>query len=1010
MAAALALVLSLFSVTTTTTTTTATTSTIITIIIIMSDDDDNNTGDLPSPSYIPSDEDEGGEGGLPASPTHHPGDGDDGDDDDDDKNIPGSPTHLTSPMMEEDDDDDDDDDNHKNGEEQNEATASERTTTTDDLKWYASHDDEGRVYYYNADTHETSWDPPAEGFHPPPPTNTTTATATTTTTTTTAATTVTNDEDGDAQPLGSETISGMEPTAATVEARPATTTTAAAADEWIAYHDEEGREYYYNATTGETQWETPSGYVPPDATDATDAHAATEENGTQQKHHHQQQQQQQQRGDGQTDVSMEDTTTDQGMDTTKEEDSKQSKQSERNEKEENIDPEVLKFQQAQEALEQPDSVMERTCIAHVAELAKRHNGNPEHALGMLVENYQGQTAVCGLLSQWLCRLKASNSNNSNISSSKSSSANPTTTEQTEISAAAADEIRETIQDVINRIAKENFTKDVGDEILNLSSEDASFLQEMIHSSRWRKLLIDLSASHKESAVLKLCLKMISKGGHHREIARRINQSEHFSVFHQMLQSELTAIGRLSVSAGSDMSIGFTELMQDLERACTSTSYTYLYSLEMIRALIDSVNVSDVTPRFQRAVRKWEVLAQILEEILVDPNSVGPSSAPLFRKRRLDVALTISELHQRHSKKQKRTNGEHNAYEKALLAFLRKHASGIQVADSLLDPLLPTGLDLSAGQDVGRLMIQHPLAIRALLGHLYKPGQTRVTNPVTKNKCARLVAFSVLAAEEKTRTECPTLSESLSSDEVALTTTILQGGQLCEQLESMISFLVVSTPKTAHQPGPKLVGLAQDCAAVAQGIMIWAKEFTRGTDFSGSASFPTLSVCILSLVRVVAIDQPFTRKEAIQIALQFLAHSNSDISYKKVSEIKEQSLRLLVFLLVKGEVVGVLEAVMRMVSKKGSSDLDASLIRYFVGGVVAVVKPPVSFIFARLFVKLLRCPPCVDAVRSKYFPDESRARLGILLKSFQGMKISFTNAVSKDDQHIFDSAVSLYQVE
>mmetsp|Transcript_4375 Transcript_4375/g.9024 ORF Transcript_4375/g.9024 Transcript_4375/m.9024 type:complete len:914 (+) Transcript_4375:48-2789(+) len=913
----------------------------------MSDNEDD-TGGLPSPSYVPSDEEEEGGGGLPASPTHDP---DNDDEEDDNNNIPGSPTYPTSPMEED----------NGNVDEQEQAddttTTTQKTPIKDDLKWYASYDDEGRVYYYNSETQETSWDPPAEGFHPPPETDEGAAARTTATT---------------------------EPETIAATAQPA------ASSEWAAYRDDEGREYYYNATTGETQWEAPEGYVAP----AVDG----EEEGMQQ---------QQQQADG--DVSMEDApTTDQAMDTTRQDEPSPVEQELEKEPEEEIDPEVLKLQQAQTALEQPDSVMERTCIAHVAELAKRHNGNPEHALAMLVENYQGQTAVCGLLSQWLCRLKASN-NNSNSSSNMASSAMNTTSEQAETSAAAAEEIRESIQDVINRIAKENFSKDVGDGILNLSSEDASFLQEMIHSSRWRKLLIDLSASHKESAVLKLCLKMISKGGHHREIARRINQSEHFSVFHQMLQSELTAIGRLSVSAGSDMSIGFTELMQDLERACTSTSYTYLYSLEMIRALIDSVDVSTVSSRFQRAVRKWEVLAQILEETLVDPNSIGPSSAPLFRKRRLDVALTISELHQRQGKKPK-TNGKTSVYEKALLAFLRKHASGIQVADSLLDPLLPTGLDLSASQDVGRLMIEHPLAIRALLGHLYKPGQTRVTNPVTKNKCARLVAFSVLAAEEKTRTECPTLSESLSSDEVALTTTILQGAQLCEQLESMISFLVVSTPKTAHQPGPKLVGLAQDCAAVAQGIMIWAKAFTFGTEFSGSASFPTLSVCILSLVRVVAIDQPFTRKEAIQIALQFLAHSNSDISYKKVSEIKEQSLRLLVFLLVKGEVVGVLEAVMKMVAKKGSSDLDASLIRYFVGGVVAVVKPPVSFIFARLFVKLLRSPSCVDAVRSKYFADESRARLGILLKSFQNMKTSLKDSVSKDDQQTFDSAVSLYQVE
>ena len=156
--------------------------------------------------------------------------------------------------------------------------------------------------------------------------------------------------------------------------------------------------------------------------------------------------------------------------------------------------------------------------------------------------------------------------------------------------------------------------------------------------------------------------------------------------------------------------------------------------------------------------------------------------------------------------------------------MQRHATGIQVGDSLLDPLLPSGLDLNAGKDVGNLLTQHPLAIRALLGHLYKPGQSRVTNPVTKNKCARLIALSVLAAEEKVRPECPALNGAFpASDEVALTRTILQGAQLCEQLESMISFLVVSSSEAAaasgQYPGQKLVQMAQECSAVAQGVIV-----------------------------------------------------------------------------------------------------------------------------------------------------------------------------------------------
>jgi hypothetical protein len=227
--------------------------------------------------------------------------------------------------------------------------------------------------------------------------------------------------------------------------------------------------------------------------------------------------------------------------------------------------------------------------------------------------------------------------------------------------------------------------------------------------------------------------------------------------------------------------------------------------------------------------------------------------------------------------------------------------------------------------------------------------------------------------------------------------------------------VTSSKATAGQnPGQKLVEIAQECAAVAQGVMIWAKEFTKGEEYANSASFPTLSGCILSLVRVVAIDQPFARKEAINIAIQFLGHSNSDISHQKVSAIKEQSLRLLVFLLVKGEVVDVLNGLGKLIACKGKAGLDASLIRYFIRGLVSVVQPPVSFIFARLFVELLRSPSCADAVRSDYFPAESRAQLNVLLKSFQAIPKSLAlrkeedQSMRKKYQAIFDSVASLYQ--
>ena len=83
-----------------------------------------------------------------------------------------------------------------------------------------------------------------------------------------------------------------------------------------------------------------------------------------------------------------------------------------------------------------------------------------------------------------------------------------------------------------------------------------------------------------------CLQSISKKGHHREISRRVDQSDYFRVFDSMLASELEAIGTIATGGGDavqddtnddndELDGGLSALVADLRRTCTSTSYTYL---------------------------------------------------------------------------------------------------------------------------------------------------------------------------------------------------------------------------------------------------------------------------------------------------------------------------------------------------------------------------------------------------------------------------------------------------
>jgi hypothetical protein len=850
-------------------------------------------------------------------------------------------------------------------------TAPEETEVYD---WSAFYDAEGNIYYCNSKTEESSWDAPAE-YNPPPP------------------------------------LEGVEPEEETSAATEATdaeepNVDSQSSSKWTAFTDDEGREYYYNNESGETQWEKPDNFLAPttetnspeDAMDATFEPAESSVKDT-------------------DDVLSEGSDKPEVMEVEEEEllgDYDAADIPEEPE-EETIDPAVKRAQDAEAALNKPDSILEPGCIGNVTEVVTSEGGNPQKAIHALIDNYHGQSAICGLLGRWLADLRSSSSTDNNNGGG----------EQLAPSQGVADDIRGIAQDVVNRVAKERFSKESGDSILDLSKSEAAFLEEMMDSTRWRKLLIDLSASHKDSAVLMYCLRAISKRGHHREIARRVNQSDHFAVFNAMLLSELTVIGKLAVSAGGDSttSIGLEELISDLRRTCTSTSYTYLYSLEVLRYLQVKAReelIGNSSHRFKRAIRKWELLGQHLETAMVDPSASSSvaGASPLFRKRRLDVALTLSELHQRQRRRLLEDNTSGNgkakssALETALLTFLRRHSIGIQLDDAILDPLLPKGLDFSGADDIGKLLIQHPLSIKALLGQLYRPGSTRVTTAVVKNKCARLVSLAVMAAEKEAMAEIQQV-ESSGSDEVALTRMILQGGQLCEQMETMVSFLVLADSDDAGpsaSPGQKLCSLAFKCAAVAQGTVMWAREFTSGPEFAASASFPTLSTSILSLVRLICLRQPFTRSDSVEIALAFLRHSNSDISYQKVTDIKERSLRLLLHLLVKGEVTSVLGKIASRLKEQGSSVLDASLVRYFIGGVLEVIQPPVSIVFVRAFGGLLKAPKCVDAVRTQYFVEPHRQRLVDLLKSFRDVRSSGGAKLGGEDTLLISSVLATYQVE
>ncbi|TYZ57122.1 hypothetical protein PybrP1_009528 [[Pythium] brassicae (nom. inval.)] len=551
-------------------------------------------------------------------------------------------------------------------------------------------------------------------------------------------------------------------------------------------------------------------------------------------------------------------------------------------------------------LSTPDAIMEANVLPAINGFLRAHNesNGPEILVEALSSSYRGHAQMVALVASWLDAFPVSAS-----------------------------------------VLENKVTYDVSEGAVHESKGGASWdLSEDILYAHLKALVTqhyEPKLTHKTCTLLQYAIRRISDAGHHKEIASITNANAFFTVFSGVL---VDAFCRIPFASEEEA----REDIAALTKICCQSAYSYVYAEELLCTIDSQLYAlqktldarSSESLRYRTARSKLSRVRSELQE-----TAIGWYGAkvgffhPLRRRYMLDANPRLSD---------------------AVLSIMTSRKCSESAAETLVKEY-KTKMPPPAAH------LRDPIVLRSLLDPLFNPSESISAH--FADNCISLLAYAASTRDERSILQ-PSESKAtfhvdVDEDGIQQTKTALSEASAICKSDNTLGY-------NMNQSGVvERLTAAMRVPVVSMGVLHWLEVTLTSPAFFNST---LLHICFPSLLFILEASIKLHTSQW-PIAFRVLVTSlrlHPDVNPVKALELKRESLRSMVFMVTSGYVLPVLEFVYL-----NTVELDQALLRNFVTMLFVRVAPPYSSKFVGALAKILMHPKVQNAVKS--CPQEFKAK-------------------------------------